>query len=151
MRELVLMRHAEAVATAIDAEDFSRPLTESGRAAAALSARQLRDDGWTPQLILCSSALRTSQTADIVRATLARPGLAIQSDAALYGANARSLRSVIAHCDTHVDRLLLIAHNPGVSQLLAELAPDRARLALGTAEFQLLPLPLAVWSELVTA
>lgn len=151
MRELVLMRHAEAVATAIDAEDYSRPLTESGRAAAARTARQLMLDGWAPQLILCSPALRTSQTADIVRATLTLPGPVVQSDAALYGANPRSLRSVIARCDSAIERLLVIGHNPAVSQLLAELLPDRTRFALGTAEFRRLPLPLADWSELVNA
>jgi len=68
--ELILMRHAEALPAAIGAEDFSRPLSDAGRAAAARAARKLAA-GVSIERLLYSPARRTSETATIVAAKLA--------------------------------------------------------------------------------
>ncbi|HVN98482.1 MAG TPA: histidine phosphatase family protein, partial [Steroidobacteraceae bacterium] len=65
MHELILMRHAEALPAAIDAEDFARPLTEAGRAAAARAATALAG-GHAVDRLLYSPARRTTETALIV-------------------------------------------------------------------------------------
>jgi phosphohistidine phosphatase len=146
-RSLLLMRHAEAL-DPVDARDFNRPLSEAGRGAAQRAAQQLVVDGWKPQLVLYSPALRTLQTTEIVCSTLDLPTALLQADSSLYLATPETLRTVISRCDTAVKRLALIGHNPAVSQLLAELSPCRDRIALATAEFRLLELPIAEWSEL---
>ena len=48
-------------------DDHSRPLNERGRDSAPLIARWLAEQNLVPDLILCSTAIRTLQTSDLLR------------------------------------------------------------------------------------
>jgi phosphohistidine phosphatase len=145
-RRLIIMRHAEAVEFTAEHGDFQRPLTARGRSGAALAARQLSRDGVAPQRILCSSALRALQTAQIVQLSLGLTDDVLQTEALLYQATPATLRHVAAQCDAGVDCLLVIGHNPGLSVWVSELSPPHARTALTTADFRVLP--VAEWTDL---
>lgn len=60
-RRLILMRHSESEPAAPGLRDYDRPITAEGAAAAQQVARQLKERGWVPQVVLCSNALRTRQ------------------------------------------------------------------------------------------
>ncbi len=148
MRELILMRHAEAVSNDISADDYQRPLTPNGAAAATRAAQALLIEYGPPERILCSPALRTLTTAQLLQQTMNLPAALIVTDDLIYLATGRTLRRALAATDSTIKRLLLVGHNPGVSQLLANLSPAHAQHSLATAEFVCLPLPIAEWSEL---
>jgi phosphohistidine phosphatase len=148
IRELILMRHAEAAHAVRAVDDFERQLTPNGHAAALRAARAMAIEPGAPQLILCSPAARTQQTAQRVQQALQAPATIINTNNAIYLATVKSLRRVLAASDDAITRLLLIAHNPGVSLLLASLTPAREPRALATAEFVCLPLPIESWSQL---
>ena len=111
MRTLHLLRHAKALAwddpQARDLADIDRPLTPGGRRAAAALAEHLRLSGCRPQLVVCSPALRTRQTLDLVAS-----GLGLQArvrvDEAIYGAGAGSLWQSVRALPDEADEVLII-------------------------------------------
>src|SRR3569833_45974 len=66
MKRLFLLRHAKAQPADGGTEDFDRTLMLSGMQDGAAMARYLRKNEHTLDLILCSSAARTTQTAELV-------------------------------------------------------------------------------------
>jgi phosphohistidine phosphatase len=146
--ELILMRHAEALPAAIDAEDFSRPLSDAGRAAAARAARALAA-GPRIDRLLHSPALRTSDTAAIVAAALSLRPAQLEAVPELYLATALRVRAVIAARHGGARTLLVVGHNPSLSELGGELDPKHSHGHLATAAFWRLPLAADAWRELV--
>jgi phosphohistidine phosphatase SixA len=62
MQRLILMRHAEAVGSALSGLDRDRPLSPYGRLEASAVGRALAARGLKPDLALVSAATRTRQT-----------------------------------------------------------------------------------------
>jgi phosphohistidine phosphatase len=62
MKQLFLLRHAKSSWDDSELVDHDRPLAPRGRRAVKLIAEHLRREGVTPDLVLCSSALRTRET-----------------------------------------------------------------------------------------
>jgi phosphohistidine phosphatase len=137
MSLLIIMRHAEAASAKPGGDDFMRPLTAAGRAAAERAALRIRDEHGDPQLLLHSPALRTTETARIVVGTLAAPGLRLLAVPALYLARGQSVQQLLALPAHLAERVLLIGHNPGVSELVQAVSAEaaQARRWLAPAEF----------------
>lgn len=123
-RTLILMRHAQADA-GWGVEDFDRPLGRQGQAEAPAAGRWLLDSGLLPEMVLCSSALRTRQTCTWVSSVLAdRAPTAGLSDR-LYEASERQVLAEICATPERVRSLLVICHQPAVQELAMRLAaPD---------------------------
>jgi phosphohistidine phosphatase len=149
MRNLILMRHAEAVSNDLGTDDYQRPLTPNGTAAATRAAHALLVEHGPPECILCSPSLRTLTTAQLLQQTMNLPAALIVTDDLIYLATGKTLRRLLAATDSGISRLLLVGHNPGVSQLLTQLSPAHTRHSLATAEYACLPLPITAWSELL--
>jgi phosphohistidine phosphatase len=147
MRELLLMRHAEAAARAIGGTDFDRPLTDSGRAAADRAGQRLRERAPRPRLVLYSPASRTSQTAELVGARLGLEPARLHAEPRIYLATSTALARVIAELGSDHSCLLLIAHNPAISELAHALQPAPAH-SMATAEWRHIPLAIDNWSAL---
>ncbi|HTP39555.1 MAG TPA: histidine phosphatase family protein [Steroidobacteraceae bacterium] len=149
MRRLILLRHAAALPTLVRGGDMERPLGEHGRIEASAAAAYLQHQGIRPQLILCSPAVRTRETARILQNTFGDDGPEIRFDPTLYQGTPERLRIAIAACPESAHCLLVVAHNPGLSELAAELNPERQGTMLTTAEFCVLDLPVAGgWAQL---
>jgi phosphohistidine phosphatase len=132
MRTLYLLRHAKSSWDDPALADRDRPLAKRGRKAAKRIARHLRDEGIEPDLVLCSSSVRTLQT-------LERIGLEGEVEDGLYGASAAELLDRLREVPSDVESVMLIGHNPGLEGLLAELSGERPdkfpTAALATLEF----------------
>ena len=121
MRRLLLLRHAKAEPGAAEQEDHDRTLAERGLADAAAMARYMKKQGYVPARILCSTSLRTVQTADAVLKAAPAP---VDYLAALYLAPPGKLIALgqdAADADTV---LMLVGHNPGLEQCAAMLARE---------------------------
>jgi phosphohistidine phosphatase len=118
LRRLILLRHAKAKAAALGGDDFERPLTERGRADAALIGRLLAADGLVPDRVLLSSSRRTAET--WAQAQIAFPGVAGDARRGLYLADARTLLQAIEEEDEG-EVVMVIGHNPGIHALAVNL------------------------------
>lgn len=124
MRELLLLRHAEAMQTGPDGRDSERPLSMHGEAQARTVGVWLAEQGAAPDAVLCSSARRTQMTADAVGKGLRMP--APRFLPAIYQATPGELLTVIESHAAEARQILLVGHNPGLEQLLALLAEGRS-------------------------
>ncbi|HET9516332.1 MAG TPA: histidine phosphatase family protein [Actinoplanes sp.] len=125
---LVLMRHAKAV-TPGDSPDFDRPLTERGRADAGAAGTWLADVGLRPGLVICSPATRTRQTwhaLAIARATSDPSSSApeVHYERGLYDGGRTELVDLIQAVSDDIATVLVIGHNPTVSDVSLLLRPD---------------------------
>jgi len=133
VKRLTLMRHADARWQDAGLSDLERPLNRRGAAAAEAMARRLAELALVPELLLVSPARRTQQTGEIVARQLALPARLVVRDEALYLASAADLLKVVHATGPRVKHLFLVAHNPGVSELVQQLVPEAEASGLATA------------------
>jgi phosphohistidine phosphatase len=124
---VILVRHAHAEWPAYVGTDLDRPLTPQGQADARSTAAAIRDAAHRPDLLLTSPAVRTRQTAQIIATTLGLPDSAIRQVYSLYNGNPGALDAALRQAFTTATTVLLVAHNPGISEF--------ARLLTGDATF----------------
>ncbi len=117
---LVLLRHAKSGWGDPGLEDRERPLNARGRQAGKLLAAHLAKTH-RPDLVLCSSALRTRQTLDLVAHAWTPPPPVTIEDR-LYLASASALLKRIGTVEDEIGTVLVVAHNPGLHQLAEALA-----------------------------
>ena len=133
MKRLLLMRHAKAVQAADPLADSARPLLERGERDARRIGERLRPHYGKPDLIVASPAARALQTAQLVAGALDYARADIVLDRELYLAEPRTLLEIIASQDARLETLLVVGHNPGLSELALELLPAFAVDDLPTA------------------
>jgi phosphohistidine phosphatase len=117
--ELLLLRHAKSD-WSLEMDDFSRPLKKRGRRTAKRIGRWLYEQRLIPDIILCSPAVRTMETAQRVCRQLGIDEAAIVYDPRIYEANAQTLLDILT-TGCHQRRVLLVGHNPGLEDLLLKL------------------------------
>ncbi|MCW5748660.1 MAG: histidine phosphatase family protein [Alphaproteobacteria bacterium] len=131
MKDLLLMRHAKAVASAPDRGDHERALNGRGRRAAAAVARELRRLDARPDMILCSPARRTRETlAEFLDVYAPPPPTSLEPE--LYLAEAGQLLARFRRIEPGVRCALLIGHNEGLAQIAIALAGTGAPAALAS-------------------
>lgn len=113
------MRHAKSDWGTPALADHDRPLNDRGQRAAQALGKWIQARGYQPDLVLCSSALRTRQTL---------AGLDLDTDThferALYDADRAQLLSALKSA-RDATCVLMIAHNPGIGDLAAHLVRAR--------------------------
>lgn len=132
MRYVYLLRHAKSSWDAAVLSDHERPLNRRGVKACALMGKRLARLSPPPGLILCSPAVRTRQTLELIRddARLSAPVLVEEM---LYLAPAAVLLRRLRRLGPDVDAVLVIGHNPGLQELACLLAGnDDSSPALNT-------------------
>jgi phosphohistidine phosphatase len=124
MKHLTLVRHAHAKVQAAAVTDFERPLSRRGKAEAKATALRLLQAGAVAQLLLASPARRTLQTAEIIARELKIPERRLRQDELLYLAAPHAILELIHGTGPRIEHLMIIGHNPGISALAHELAPQ---------------------------
>lgn len=112
------MRHAKAEAFAED--DFSRALTERGRAQATSMGEWLLEQGLSPDRACVSSADRAMQTWQAVAETVSA-GAVVASEEALYSADVQGVLEVLRTVPEDTEVLLYLGHNPTAASLTHQL------------------------------
>lgn len=125
MHTLHLLRHAKSDRDAA-VEDQERPLSRRGREAARRIAAGLPAALGSVDLVLCSPALRTRQTAALVLAGFAPPP-PVHYENALYLAGRAVLLRRLGALDEAAAAVLVIGHNPGLQELAAGLAAPQSK------------------------
>lgn len=115
MIELVLLRHGKAENSNPDG-DFSRCLVEKGREQARRAARNLKNAGLLPEIVLTSPLLRARQTADEFCLTAEIPGAVIQGWLASGMSPQTAMTELAAFRD--FKRIAIVGHEPDFSLLV---------------------------------
>jgi phosphohistidine phosphatase len=134
-RQLLLMRHAKSDWNVPGLGDKDRPLNARGRSAAPAMAKWLFEQRSVPNLVLCSSAIRTQQTLALMigqweSLRLTNPLLAVPKtilEDRLYLAfdsDILSLAESVANDKgiEGVHSLMVLGHNPGMENLASILS-----------------------------
>jgi phosphohistidine phosphatase len=116
-KRLVVVRHAKSSWDDPSLADHDRPLAPRGQKALPRLRDHLSGIAPPPDLVLCSTSLRTRQTLDGVLPVLGED-VPIELDGALYGAGADRMLTRLRGVDDRVSCVLLIGHNPGVEDLV---------------------------------
>src|SRR5262245_25715614 len=122
MKTLMLLRHGKSSWSDSDLDDDERPLTGRGKQAATRMGRLLAEKSLVPGRILSSTARRARKTAELAAEAAGYRGeIELLDD--LYLASAKKILSQTrTHTPDAVDRVLIVAHNPGLEELVDRLA-----------------------------
>lgn len=131
MKTLYLLRHAKSSWADATMADFDRPLNERGKRAAETIGKYLNSNDITPELILCSPALRTRETLALVTKA-AEWNTEVRYDERIYEASSSRLAEVISEIENDRNTVMLIGHNPGLEELLLLLTGQRQEMSTGT-------------------
>lgn len=118
MKTLVLVRHAKSSWKDASLPDRDRPLNSRGKRDAPKMGRWLADLVGTPDLIVSSPATRAMATARVIAVAVGYPGDGIQEDERIYEAGPAEILEAIRGLDDRHDRVFLIGHNPGFTDLV---------------------------------
>ena len=121
MLTLSLLRHAKSDWSMPGMDDFDRPLAARGLDAAPRMGAFMARVGLRPRLILCSAAVRTRQTLDLVLPYLGdAPEISIERG--LYLASSSAMIARLRQVPAGVPHVMMIGHDPGMHETAQALA-----------------------------
>jgi len=134
MPRLYLLRHAKSSWDDPALDDHDRPLAPRGKRAAKLMRRYVEDEAISPQLVLCSTAVRARETLEGIKAGLPW-SVRVEVSEHLYTFSAERLLSVLREIDQGVTSAMVIGHNPAMQEATLELASEGAELVTAAKKF----------------
>jgi phosphohistidine phosphatase len=144
-RQLLIMRHAKADRDAAKWADYERPLNDRGNRDAPAMGRWLRNQKAIPDQVLCSPAVRTRQTAELVARELKFDESIVMPES-LYEGSASEYMTQIRLCSVTVRTLLVIGHNPSLESLVEKVTGEF--VTLPTAAVAQISLTAPTWQDL---
>ena len=114
------MRHAKSDWSNAGQTDQQRSLNARGKRDTPQIAQKIKDYGILPDLILVSDAQRTRETWQILSEILPSAPTRFTHD--LYLASAQQIIKTIEEVDPLIDTVLILAHNPGITDVFYSLA-----------------------------
>jgi phosphohistidine phosphatase len=153
MRRLMLLRHAKSDRSKPGERDRDRTVAPRGREAAQRIGAYMAGHGLRPDLVICSTAVRTRETWDLVASAFTKaPQVAY--DERIYQNNPEILLDVVRETEPGVHVLLLVGHNPSF-QALAEFLTasghgdvrQRLREKFPTAGLAVIDFPVDAWDR----
>ena len=150
MKRLTLMRHANAQWKDPQISDFDRQLNRRGFVEAEAMSRRLIELKLIPTTVLTSSARRALQTAEIVARELGVAPRKMRTDETLYLATAADILRVIETTGPRIPHLMIVGHNPGITEVANLLAPT-SHVDLATAAMCSLTFEARVWADVKAA
>jgi phosphohistidine phosphatase len=130
------------------ADDFSRPLTDEGRARFARIVEKLAEHDFAPELLLTSPLARCRQTAELIAQRLSKKSKKVEvvpRDELQPGSHLRELVQWTAEHAAHCQEVAWVGHAPDVSLMTAALIGEgksslaMAKGAVAAIRFEALP------------
>jgi phosphohistidine phosphatase len=147
MFRLTLVRHAKTAPAHDGQEDWDRELEAKGRQEAKTMAQRLKDRRLIPDLVITSPATRARSTTQIIAERLKMTGERIIEDEQLYLASPEVMLSVIKGQSDKHKHVLVVGHNPGITELADRLSKDRPIDNMPTCAVFTLEFDVKSWSE----
>ncbi|HKZ72652.1 MAG TPA: histidine phosphatase family protein [Steroidobacteraceae bacterium] len=147
MKRLTLLRHANADWKDSRTADFDRPLNRKGLSEATAMARRLFERELVPELVLTSPAVRAQQTTEIFMGELELPPRKLRRDERLYLAQPEDVLEAIRAIGPRISHLMVVGHNPGLTEAARRLAPGGTLEELPTAAFCTMLFDTRTWVD----
>jgi phosphohistidine phosphatase len=145
MKTLLIMRHGKSSWKHKDLEDHERPLSKRGLRDSRMMADIIQEKELIPQVILASSSVRTTQTAQIFSEETGYQGEIFTLDS-LYLAEAEAYLHELKQLSDDYERVMVIGHNPGLESLLQMITGRIEALPTGVVAY--VSLPITHWEEI---
>jgi phosphohistidine phosphatase len=149
VKTLLILRHAKSSWDDPTLDDHERPLNARGERDAPRMGRLVRKQRLAVELIISSDALRAQMTAQAMAGAAGYRGQ-ILMDSHLYHASPAEILAVVRSAvEQNVAAVMIVGHNPGLEDLVAQLTgrPE----GLPTAALAQISLPIDRWSDLTLA
>jgi phosphohistidine phosphatase len=117
MKTLTLLRHAKSSWKAANLEDFDRPLNKRGLADAPVMGNRFAARGQIPDRVITSPAARAQETTHLFCGAFSYPPDRILLERRIYGTPASILIPLLHDFDDDWQHVLLVGHNPALSEL----------------------------------
>ena len=140
------MRHAKSCWKNSDLTDHERPLKKRGRNDAKRMGKLLKSKKITPDIIICSTAVRAQETADYVVEGMKYKNEIVFTDA-LYMAEPKDILSAIIDHSKNQKTVLIVGHNPG-SEALLQIFTGKVE-SLPTASIAYITAKIDKWKDVV--
>ncbi len=121
-KRLLLVRHAKSDWDDPALADFERPLNNRGHKIAPQMATRLLKKDLQPHLLVSSPALRAISTANYFADVFGMLHSDILQKKEIYEATSSALQKLVNNFDNQFDYIMLIGHNPGLTDLCVKLA-----------------------------
>ncbi len=118
MKQLILLRHGEAGFS--NSVDFQRQLTSRGKSSLQKLGEILAQKGLEIDLLYCSPATRTQETAQIIKQSIPVKEEILSHD--IYDGHLGDLINLLEKTGESVETCMVIGHNPTISLLLSHLS-----------------------------
>ncbi|MDN4164324.1 histidine phosphatase family protein [Cytophagales bacterium LB-30] len=149
MKDLFLIRHAEAAQASSRNQDFDRMLTSEGMREAKMLGVYISEQNIKPQFMLASAAPRALETARLILSCLDNSCELIEQED-LYEASPRILLKAINEIAESKAAVALVGHNPTISYLAEYLTQEEVG-QLPTAGMVHIRLENMLWAEVSQA
>lgn len=150
MKTLYLLRHAKSSWEYPELSDLERPLNERGKKDAPRMGKWLAEHIQTPDLVLSSHSVRTLATISKTGHELGLKGEDYQTDSRLYLASPKDLWQIVRTAPDTADSLMLLGHNPGLTEFANQLFPRHAVDNIPTCGVFALQFNCKKWKESAT-
>lgn len=118
MKQILLMRHGKSDWSNPELEDFDRPLKKRGRKDSLLMGGLLKENELLPDIVLCSTALRARETLSKLQEVAPLKTEVLFYDT-FYYEGTQAILDALKKLPKHVNRALVIGHNPTMESLIA--------------------------------
>ena len=147
MKRVIIIRHAKTIQHGYD-QDFDRTLTERGEETADQISSEMVKIGLTPDLIISSPAVRTTQTTKIYARNFGFPTGNVRYEKKLYsGMQTTIFLQLLRELDDRHSTVMVVGHNPTVYFYLELLLHDFS-LNVPTCSTVVIEFDIDNWSEL---
>jgi len=121
MKKITLLRHGDSLFQDSSTNDWSRPLSPEGEIECHDVAKFIKDCHPLPSKIISSNARRTIETVKILLEKNKWDSEILNVDKELYLASANLLTEKIQSQSESINDLIIVGHNPGLSELSSSL------------------------------
>jgi phosphohistidine phosphatase len=147
MKQLTLVRHANAE-DSTGQPDWERALDARGLKDAPDMGRRLRERKLKPDCIVTSPAVRALTTATLLAKELGIAADRLVKDERLYHASPDTILDVIRETGGIARHLMVVAHNPGLTDFSDQLSTDRRIDHLPTCAVVTTSVGIREWADL---
>lgn len=130
-RQLLVMRHGKADYPD-GVADHERTLTSRGLKDALEAGEWLSTHGLVPELVLCSDATRTRQTAAEVVAGTGAADVPVLAVSDLYESHVGEVLEAVQRVPADTTRVMVVGHEPTMSATVAALTGSYVRFGTAT-------------------
>ncbi len=145
MKTVLILRHAKSSWSNPGLADIDRPLNKRGKRDAPRMGAWLDAQELIPDLILSSPARRARKTAQAVSEYSSYDG-EIETVPDFYPGDPYTFIDTLMSIPDEYQSVMIVAHNPGLEELLYTLSGESARMP--TSSLAQVELPLDSWRDL---